>query len=192
MSSIKIWTTDGLKAVAYPPETVWEVVVNAIIHRDYSVSDDVQVHIFDDRVVVSSPGRLPGYVTVDNILDARFARNPRVVGMLTRYGNPPNKDIGEGLNTAFQKMKEGVEVRVLFLALSSVTQGCATAASRSASEDGGLSIVVRVLDLLQRSAARIAGLSSKRRAASCTAAASSSRPAAIRLRWSMATSRCRP
>ena len=30
----------------------------------------------------------------------------RVVGMLTRYKNPPNKDIGEGLNTAFQKMKE--------------------------------------------------------------------------------------
>ena len=106
MSSIKIWTTDGLKAVAYPPETVWEVVVNAIIHRDYSISDDVHVQIFDDRIVVSSPGRLPGYVTVDNILDARFARNPRIVGMLSRYKDPPNKDIGEGLNTAFQKMKE--------------------------------------------------------------------------------------
>src|SRR5262249_45680660 len=33
-------------------------------------------------------------------------RNPRIVGMLSRYKNPPNKDIGEGLNTAFQKMKE--------------------------------------------------------------------------------------
>jgi ATP-dependent DNA helicase RecG len=106
MSSIKIWTTEGLNVVDYPPETVWEVVVNAIIHRDYSISDDVQIHIFDDRIVVSSPGRLPGYVTVENILDARFARNPRIVGMLTRYADPPNKDIGEGLNTAFQKMKE--------------------------------------------------------------------------------------
>ena len=38
MSSIKIWTTDGLKAVAYPPETIWEIVANAIIHRDYSIS----------------------------------------------------------------------------------------------------------------------------------------------------------
>ena len=106
MSSIKIWTTDGLKAVAYPPETIWKIVVNAIIHRDYSISDDVHVQIFDNRITVSSPGKLPGYVTVANILDARFARNPRVVGMLTRYKNPPNKDIGEGLNTAFQKMKE--------------------------------------------------------------------------------------
>jgi ATP-dependent DNA helicase RecG len=106
MSSIKIWTTEGLREVAYPPETIWEIVVNAIIHRDYSISDDVHIQIFDDRIEVNSPGRLPGYVTVENILDARYARNPRVVGMLTRYRNAPNKDIGEGLNTAFQKMKE--------------------------------------------------------------------------------------
>lgn len=106
MSSIKIWTTDGLKNVAYPPETIWEIVVNAIIHRDYSISDDVHVQIFDNRITVSSPGKLPGYVTVQNILEARFARNPKIVGMLTRYKEPPNKDIGEGLNTAFQKMKD--------------------------------------------------------------------------------------
>ena len=60
MSSIKVWTTDGPKAMAYPPETVWEIVVNALIHRDYSVSDDVQILIFDNRIEVVSPGRLPG------------------------------------------------------------------------------------------------------------------------------------
>ena len=53
-----------------------------------------------------SLGRLPGFVTKENILDVRYARNPRIVGMLSRYKTPPNKDIGEGLNTAFQKMKE--------------------------------------------------------------------------------------
>jgi ATP-dependent DNA helicase RecG len=106
MSSIKIWTTDGLKAIAYPPETIWEIVVNAIIHRDYSISDDVQVRIFDNRIEVSSPGRLPGYVTVDNILDAHYARNPRIVGLLSRYDTAPNKDIGEGLDTAFRKMTD--------------------------------------------------------------------------------------
>lgn len=106
MSSINVWTTDGPKAMAYPPETLWEIVVNAIIHRDYSMSDDVQVLIFDNRIEVLSPGRLPAFVTKDNILDVRYARNPRIVGMLSRYKSPPNKDIGEGLNTAFQKMKE--------------------------------------------------------------------------------------
>jgi len=106
MSSISVWTTDGPKAMAYPPQTLWEIVVNALIHRDFSMSDDVQVLIFDNRIEVLSPGRLPAFVTKENILDVRYARNPKIVGMLSRYKNPPNKDIGEGLNTAFQKMKE--------------------------------------------------------------------------------------
>lgn len=106
MSSISVWTTEGAKSMQYPPETLWEIVVNALIHRDYSVSDDVQILIFDNRIEVLSPGRLPGFVSRDNILDVRYARNPKIVGMLSKYKDAPNKDIGEGLNTAFQKMKE--------------------------------------------------------------------------------------
>jgi ATP-dependent DNA helicase RecG len=49
---------------------------------------------------------LPGYVNVKNILDARFSRNSKLVRTLNRYKDPPNKDLGEGLNTTFQKMKE--------------------------------------------------------------------------------------
>lgn len=106
MSSIKIWTPDGLKNVDYPPETVWEILVNAIIHRDYSISDDIHILVFNNRIEISSPGKLPGYVTESNILDARYSRNPKIVRTLNRYRNPPNKDMGEGLNTAFQKMAE--------------------------------------------------------------------------------------
>ena len=80
--------------------------MNALIHRDYSISDDVQVLIFDNRIEVISPGRLPGYVNVDNILDARYSRNPKIVRTLNRYKDAPNKDLGEGLDTTFQKMKE--------------------------------------------------------------------------------------
>jgi ATP-dependent DNA helicase RecG len=106
MSSVSIWTTNGLKALQYPPEAIWEIVVNAIIHRDCAISDDVQVRIFDNRIEVISPGKLPGYVSVQNILDARYSRNSKIVRTLARYPNPPNKDLGEGLNTAFQRMKE--------------------------------------------------------------------------------------
>lgn len=106
MGAVSIWTSEGLKNAEYPPEAVWEVLVNAVIHRDYSISDDTQVLIYDNRIEILSPGRLPGYVTVDNILDARFSRNPKIVRTLNRYKNAPNKDLGEGLNTAFQKMKE--------------------------------------------------------------------------------------
>jgi ATP-dependent DNA helicase RecG len=106
MSSVRVWTTSGLKTLEYPPEAIWEIVVNAVIHRDYSISDDVQVLVFDNRIEIISPGKLPGYVSTDNILDARYSRNSKIVRNLARYPNPPNKDLGEGLNTAFQKMKE--------------------------------------------------------------------------------------
>lgn len=106
MSSVAVWTTTGLKTLQYPPEAVWEIIVNALIHRDYSISDDVQIRVFDNRIEVISPGKLPGYVSVQNILEARYSRNAKVVRNLARYPNAPNKDLGEGLNTAFQKMKE--------------------------------------------------------------------------------------
>lgn len=106
MSSVSIWTIDGLKNVEYPPEAIWEIIVNAIIHRDYAISDDIIIYVYDNRIEVQSPGKLPSYVTVDNILDSRYSRNPKIVRILNRYKSAPNKDMGEGLNTAFQKMKE--------------------------------------------------------------------------------------
>lgn len=106
MSNIKIWTANGIKSMDYPPEAIWEIITNAIIHRDYSISDDVQILIYDNRIEIISPGKLPGYVTVENILDSRYARNHKIVRTLSKYKNAPNKDIGEGLNTAFEKMKE--------------------------------------------------------------------------------------
>jgi ATP-dependent DNA helicase RecG len=43
MSNIQIWTVDGLKTADYPPESIHEIIANALIHRDYSISDDVHV-----------------------------------------------------------------------------------------------------------------------------------------------------
>lgn len=104
MSSISVMTPTGLKTISYPPEAIWEVVANAMIHRDYSIADDIQVTIFQNRIEVKSPGKLPGFVTKDNYLDVRYSRNPKIVQTLARYKSPINKDLGEGLNTAFEKM----------------------------------------------------------------------------------------
>jgi len=106
MSSVSVWTPAGLKNLNYPDEAIWEVLVNSLIHRDYSISDDIQILIYNNRIEILSPGRLPGYVTIENILDARYARNSKIVRTLNRYKEAPNKDLGEGLNTTFQKMKE--------------------------------------------------------------------------------------
>jgi ATP-dependent DNA helicase RecG len=81
-----------------------EIITNAVLHRDYSVADDVHIRIFDNRIEVQSPGRLPAHVTIGNILEERFSRNGVLVRLLNKFPNPPNKDVGEGLNTAFEAM----------------------------------------------------------------------------------------
>lgn len=48
MSGIEVWSTNGLKRLEYPPEAIWETIVNAVVHRDYSISDDVQILVFDN------------------------------------------------------------------------------------------------------------------------------------------------
>lgn len=67
----------------YPMEAARELVVNAVAHRDYSINgDNIRVFLFSNRMEVYSPGRLPGPVTVQNIKDERFSRNPIIVQVL--------------------------------------------------------------------------------------------------------------
>lgn len=96
----------GLEKVAYPEETLHEILTNAILHRDYSIPVDVHIRIFDNRIEVENPGKLPGHITKENILDEQFARNPKIVRLINKFPNPPNKDVGEGLNTAFEAMRD--------------------------------------------------------------------------------------
>ncbi|MEO6182146.1 MAG: ATP-binding protein, partial [Verrucomicrobiota bacterium] len=96
--------TGGLEKIKYPHETLHEIITNAVIHRDYSIADDIHVRIFDNRIEVQSPGRLAAHVTTKNILTERFARNGQIVRLLNKFPDPPNRDVGEGLNTAFEKM----------------------------------------------------------------------------------------
>lgn len=102
--SIPKMGASSLESIEYPAEAIHEIITNAVIHRDYSIADDVHIRIFDNRVEVQSPGKLPAHITVKNILDERFARNGAVVRILNKFPDPPNKDVGEGLNTAFSAM----------------------------------------------------------------------------------------
>ena len=94
----------GFEIIEYPEETLHEIITNAVLHRDYSIATDIQIRIFDNRVEVESPGKLPGHVTMMNILEAQAARNPKLVRLINKFPNAPNKDVGEGLNTAFEAM----------------------------------------------------------------------------------------
>ncbi len=68
----------------YPLEAARELVVNAVAHRDYNITgDEIRLFIFSDHMEVSSPGGLPGPVTVSNIKNERFSRNPAIVQVLS-------------------------------------------------------------------------------------------------------------
>lgn len=94
------------EALRYPPMAIHEIITNAVLHRDYAIKDDVHINIYDNRIEVISPGKLPGHITVENILQERYARNPKIVRLLNKLPDPPNKDIGEGLDTAFRSMRD--------------------------------------------------------------------------------------
>jgi ATP-dependent DNA helicase RecG len=106
VEAISIIGPVGLERISYPHESIHEIITNAVLHRDYSLNDDIHIRIFDNRIEVQSPGVLPAHITVRNILEERFARNQRLVRLINKYQNPPNKDVGEGLNTAFEAMRK--------------------------------------------------------------------------------------
>jgi ATP-dependent DNA helicase RecG len=106
IESIRINTPDGMQQVKYPREALHEVITNAVLHRDYSITDDIHIVIFNNRVEIRSPGSLPGHITPENILDERFARNPTIVRLMNKFPDAPNKDVGEGLNTVFEAMRK--------------------------------------------------------------------------------------
>lgn len=105
VDGVKKLGEQGLEEISYPHETLHEIITNAVLHRDYSHPTDIQIRIYDDRIEVESPGRLPGHITIENILDEQFARNPKLVRLINKFPDPPNKDVGEGLNTAFAAME---------------------------------------------------------------------------------------
>jgi ATP-dependent DNA helicase RecG len=72
---------------AFPEDVLREVIVNAVAHRDYQVQGEaIQIFCFSDRIRVYSPGRLPGHITVENIVRERFSRNPVIVQVLADMG----------------------------------------------------------------------------------------------------------
>lgn len=106
IEEIKKLGVKELESISYPRETLHEIITNAVIHRDYSIADDIHIRVFDNRIEVESPGRLPAHITPTNILSERFARNGTIVRLINKFPDPPNKDIGEGLNTAFSAMRK--------------------------------------------------------------------------------------
>lgn len=99
---------DGLQRAdraEYPIPAVREAIVNAVAHRDYGIrGDEIRVLMFSDRIEVYSPGRLPGHVTLDNLVDERFSRNEVITQVLADLGYVER--LGYGIDRMIRLMKE--------------------------------------------------------------------------------------
>ncbi len=81
----------GIKRIdqpTYPLETLREVITNALVHRDYSLyGGQIQILIFEDRLEIRSPGKLPNTLTIDMIKNgASYTRNPVLMKFAENYG----------------------------------------------------------------------------------------------------------
>lgn len=98
---------DGLfSAVPRIPRDAWlEGLVNAVVHRSYSLmGDHIRVEIFPNRIQISSPGRFPGVVDPARPLDIeRYARNPRIARVCSDLGI--TRELGEGIRRMFDEMR---------------------------------------------------------------------------------------
>lgn len=87
----------------YPPFAVREALVNAVCHRDYRLQGRrIEVRMFSDRMEVISPGGLPGFITVDNIVEEHFSRNPRLVAGVFQWGYI--EELGLGVDGMIESM----------------------------------------------------------------------------------------
>jgi ATP-dependent DNA helicase RecG len=102
--TVEVGVGSDFERVQYPPQTLHEIITNAVIHRDYSITDDIHIRIFDNRIEVQSPGKLAANMTVKTLTTQRAARNGTIQRLLNKFPDPPNRDVGEGIKTATAAM----------------------------------------------------------------------------------------
>ena len=93
------------KIIPEYPEFAWfEGVVNSLTHRNYSIiGDHIRVSLYDDRLAIFSPGKLPNIVTIDNMTNTRYSRNPRIARVLSEFGWV--KELNEGVKRIYDEMQ---------------------------------------------------------------------------------------
>lgn len=100
---------EGLRRVKeyfYPVEAIREVIVNALVHRDWTRFVDIEIGIYADRMEIISPGSLQKSMTVGKMLAGqRYTRNAIIMDVMRDYGYVDSR--GMGIRTkVIPKMRE--------------------------------------------------------------------------------------
>ena len=92
----------------YPIKAIREIILNALIHRDYSIhteNEPIRLTIFDDRIEISNPGGLYGRLTIDELGKVHSdIRNPFLASILEILEITENRY--SGIPTIYAEMKK--------------------------------------------------------------------------------------
>ncbi|MCI5138835.1 MAG: transcriptional regulator, partial [Candidatus Electrothrix sp. AR1] len=89
---------------------VFEAVVNAVAHRDYSVyGSKIRLHLFADRLEIFSPGTIPNTMTIDSLSERQSVRNELLTSLLARCPMNVNA-MGSQRSYIMDKRGEGVPI----------------------------------------------------------------------------------
>lgn len=86
----------------YPKEVIRELLINAMAHKKYTVSGDIFIEVYPDRMQITSPGGLPIGITKKNILHERHRRNPHLIQILSDLKLMEGE--GSGYDLVFEKL----------------------------------------------------------------------------------------
>jgi predicted HTH transcriptional regulator len=90
---------------------VFEAVVNAVAHRDYSIyGSKIRLHLFSDRLELYSPGTIPNSMTVETLAYRQAARNEVISGLLARCPVSAHPELNTNRSTIMDKRGEGVSI----------------------------------------------------------------------------------
>lgn len=100
-------TPQRVETPQYDERAVFEAIVNAVAHRDYSIAGSkIRLFMFDDRLEIYSPGALPNTLTIDSIALRQSTRNELIASLLARCGAPQTA----GRSFMMDKRGEGVPI----------------------------------------------------------------------------------
>lgn len=91
----------------FPMDAWLEGIVNALCHRSYNIQgNSIYIKHFDNRLEISNSGPLPAQVTVENIRNERYARNPRIARVLEDLGYV--RQLNEGVRRIYEIMEKSM------------------------------------------------------------------------------------
>lgn len=96
---------------AFDSSSVLEAVVNAVAHRDYSIyGSKIRLRLYEDRMVLYSPGALPNTMDVASMRFRQSARNEVITSLLARCPIPDDPWFQTDRRTLMDKRGEGVPI----------------------------------------------------------------------------------